>query len=569
MGKIITIQPEGFPHLIESTAGHARRHGNASQALRTVLTLDGRLPEEVGRAALTGADRLLVQEATARALRLGPADQGSDLLIIEATGRLRFLWDAPSAPDGSHAVGSLVTDEATRAELRRRYRARQAAEESDRAELHKHLMSRTRDEVQEDLGRIGHVLMHMAPVQVYVGDRVFSNLGKTANLPGKSMSRTASGNTLARLDATPVGEWSDEEAAFVVLSTILLDSGTQARLEEANGKHLTSDVVAALMTERIRGYGGEPPATGDIPTVARLTALARCCAALRKDHLGNGTVFYRLIHGANLNKTEHMLRAPVGYADIPLPLRVLLEEEAGIPVDTATVEETTPALEEFGTALHAAPAPRGFSSAYEALLTRFMTTLAEATASDVAMGRGPRSFAPLEPDSSGDDDPFALRTSDFFCCVAPSAAFARSFGEERAELVKALSAFSARMRFNTWHYLPHTLGITDRVPGRDDWFFAPAMPDVTHHSDQHHTGHVTFSVRFAIRVPLGIDYAGRHLPGLYDLRLMRAGGEQYTTDDLRTAVAAGGVLGALHQAMSQHRAPVRDFGNEWFRTFYG
>ncbi|WP_159395429.1 hypothetical protein [Streptomyces albireticuli] len=537
--------------------------------MRTVLTLDGRLPEEVGRAALTGADRLLVREISARALRLGPVSEGSDLLIVEQTGRLRFLWNASDFPAGSHIVGSLVTDEPTRTELRRRYRERQAAEEADRAELHKYLMSRPRDEIQDDLERIGHTLLHMAPVQLYVGDKFFSNLGKTGNLPGKSMSRTAAGNIIAGLQATPVAEWPDEEAAFVALSAFLLSSGTQARLEEANGTHLTSAAVAAFMTERIRGYGGEPPDAGETSTVARLTSLAERCAALRQDHLRNGTVFYRLIHGANLNKTEHLLRPAAGYPDVPLPLRALLEREAGIATDTTTVEETAPAFEAFGEALHAAPAPRGFSSAYEALLTRFMTTLAEATASDVAMGRGPRSFAPLDPGSSGPDDPLALRTSDFFCCVAPSAAFTQSFGEDRATLVKTLSAYSARMRFNTWHYLPHTLGITDRVPGRDDWFFAPAMPDVTHHSDQHHTGHVTFSVRFAIRVPLGIDHAGRRLPGLYDLRLMRATGEPYTTEDLRAAVACGGVLAALHQAMSRHRPAVRDFGNEWFRAFYG
>ncbi|MFI1968731.1 hypothetical protein [Streptomyces cinnamoneus] len=482
---------------------------------------------------------------------------------------MRFLWDAAGAPTGSHIVGSLVTDEPTRTELHRQYQARKAAEEADRAELHKHVMGRSPEEVQEDLDRIGHVLLHMAPVQVYVGDKSFSNLSRSGNLPGKSMAPTAAGNILARLGDTPVGEWSGEEAAFVALATFLLGSGTQARLEEVNGTHLTSAGVAALMTERIRGYGAEPPPTGDTSTVARLEALARHCAAERLAHLGNGTVFYRLIHGANLNKTEHMLRPAVGYADVPAPLRALLEREAGIAADTATVEETTAAFEELGDALHTAPAPEGFSSAYEALLTRFMTTLAEATASDVAMGRGPRSFAPLEPGSTGKDDPLTLKTNDFFCCVAPSPAFAGSFGEDRTLLVKTLSAYSARMRFNTWHYLPHTLGITDREPGRDDWFFAPTMPDVTHHSDQHHTGHVTFSVRYAIRVPLGIDYAGRHLPGLYDLRLMRAAGEQYTTDDLRAAVASGRVLAVLHQAMSRHRATVRDFGNEWFRALYG
>lgn len=566
---MISIQAKGFPHLLESTAERARRSNTAKQSLQVVLTLDGRLPENVGRAALTAADLFLAQEATARELRIDPAVASGDLLILDQTGRMRFLWGASRAPTGSHSVGSLVTDEATRAELYRGYQDRAAAEEADRIELHKYVMGRSPEKIRTDLERIGHVLLHMAPVQIHVGNRFFSNLGRSGNLPGKSMAPTASGNVLARLAALPAGEWSNEEAAFVALAAFLLNSGTQARLEEVNGTHLTSAGAAALMTERIRGYGAEPPGAEGASTVARLEALARRCAAERQAHLGNGAVFYRLIHGANLNKTEHLLRPAVGYADVPAPLRALLARETGVAADTATVEETAPAFEALGDALHAAPAPEGFSSAYEALLTRFMTTLAEATASDVAMGRGPRSFAPLEPGSTGKDDPLTLRTNDFFCCVAPSSAFAASFGEDRDALVKTLSAYSARMRFNTWHYLPHTLGITGRVPGRDDWFFAPTMPDVTHWSDQHHTGHVAFDVRHAIRVPLGIDHAGRHLPGLYDLRLMRAAGEPYTTDDLRAAIASGRVLAVLHQSMGRHRATVRDFGNEWFRALYG
>ncbi|MER6364062.1 hypothetical protein [Kitasatospora sp. NPDC001527] len=534
-----------------------------------VLTLDGRLPEDVGRAALTAADLWLAQEIIARELRVDPAATGSDLLILDRTGRMLFLWEASRAPAGSHIVGSLVTDAETRTDLHRRYLESEAAEEAGRTELHTYMTGRPSERNREDLERIGHVLLHMAPVQVYVGHQLFSNLGSSGNLPGKSIAPTAPENVLARLAAVPAEEWSKEEAAFVALATVLLSSGTQARLEEANGTHLTSAGVAALLTGHIRGYGAEPPDIEGASTVAGLEALARRCAAERQARLGDGSVFYRVIHGVNLNKTEHLLRPAVGYTDVPLPLRALLEREAGIGAVTTTIEETASAFEVLSDALHAAPAPERFSSAYEALLTRFMTTLAEATASDVAMGRGPRSFAPLEPGSTGEDDPLALRSNAFFCCVAPSAAFAESFGEDRAALVKTLSAYSARMRFNTWHYLPHALGIHDRVPGRDDWFFAPTMPDLTHHSDQHHTGHVAFDVRHAIRVPLGIDHAGRHLPGLYDLRLMRSAGERYTTDDLRAAVASGRVLAVLHQAMGRHRATVRDFGNDWFRAFHG
>jgi hypothetical protein len=134
--------------------------------------------------------------------------------------------------------------------------------------------------------------------------------------------------------------------------------------------------------------------------------------------------------------------------------------------------------------------------------------------------------------------------------------------------VRTLAAYSARMRFNTWHYLPHTLGIADRAASRPDWFFAPTMPDLTDWSDQHHTGHVAFGVRYAIRVPIGIEYDGRPLPGLYDLRVMRTGAPPFTFGDLRRAVAAGLLLRQLYQAMSGYRPLVTDFGKSWYEGFH-
>ncbi len=564
---MISLRSDGFPHLLEQVARKAREAPDSRQALRIALTLDDRVPEHIGRSALSAPDRVLLDALCVPGAPLAPP-AGPGLLVIDPTGRTRLLDAGTDNPGDSHAIGSLPVRERS-PEAAERARRERAAERTRYTELRQWLSDQPRAAVLEGLGHIGHVLLHMAPVVLYAGESHFSNFGRSGNLPGRSMTPDDPGNLLLRLAGIPTGQWSPEEGAFVALALVVLRSGTQSRLEEFNGTQLAPAPVEQFMNDRITGYGGRVPDVAHLPVGPRLDALARQCAELRRDHVRNGSVFYRLIHGTNLNKQEHLLRPAVTYADVPAALREFLAGACGIPPRTATTEETAPLLDRLAPHLHRSTPPAGFSSAYEALLTGFMTTLADATASDVAMGRGPRSTAALRPDSAGAHDPLLLRTGDFFCCVAPGAAFGRLFGEDRAALVRTLSAYSARMRFNTWHYLPHTLGISDRVPGRDDWFFAPTMPDLTHWSDQHHTGHVTFGVRFAIRVPLGIDHAGRHLPGLYDLRLMRARGDRYTPRDLRAAVAAGRVLAALHQAMSRHGATVRDFGNDWFRAFYG
>jgi len=193
--------------------------------------------------------------------------------------------------------------------------------------------------------------------------------------------------------------------------------------------------------------------------------------------------------------------------------------------------------------------------------------LAEASNADVAMSRGPRDLDQLRGRGSG--NPSSLSTRAFFCCVTASSSFAARFAGDGAGVATVLSAYSSRMRFNTWHYLPDSLDITTVSPERDDWFFAPGMPDIAEWSDQHHTGHVAFGVRYAIRVPFGIDFAGAYRPGLYDLRLMRAGEPRFTTADLRAAIATGYLLSAIYQAMSVHGVTVVDFTNEWFRRFHG
>jgi hypothetical protein len=151
--------------------------------------------------------------------------------------------------------------------------------------------------------------------------------------------------------------------------------------------------------------------------------------------------------------------------------------------------------------------------------------------------------------------------------VAPGAPFREKFGEDRSGMAKALSAYSARMRYNTWHYLPDSMSWTKETPGRDDWFFAPMMPDITNWSDQHHTGHVHFGVRHALRLPLGIVLEGRFRPGLYDLRLMRAAGDPFELDHLRAALAVGRVQSAVHQAAAERDLDIDDFDNTWYRDF--
>lgn len=560
-----SLQSEGFSNLVRATAAKAREHTRAADAIRTALTLNGRVPDEIGRNALTSADRAVVDAATTSGAHLDQGGAEGDLLLLTRTGRTCAVLGGGPAPADAELLGSLKWPNGRPVELSEKHSAETARESALRDELHAWLRSETTEQLHRRIDRISYSLVHMAPVLIYVGDRYYSNLGPFSNLPGKSLSIADDSSELTRLKSTRLAEWTPEDACFVACLSILLRSGPPVRAEEFNGVQLAPDVLEEFLRTCLHRYRATPPARDGRALGPWLEELAGACAAARGEVLRAGATPYRVINGVTLHKTEHLLEPPLDPRDIPAAVRGFLATWTGS--DVGSFDDLRAGVARLAAELDSAPAPDGFTTAYEAFLHELLTRIAEESGSDVAMGRGPRSFAPLR--SAPGRDPFALRTNDFFCCVAASSRFAERFRDDRQGLVRCLSAYSARMRFNTWHYLPHTLGIAEGQSTRDDWFFAPTMPDVTQWSDQHHTGHVQFGVRYAIRVPVGITFDDRYLPGLYDLRLMRVGEPAFGMADLRAAVATGAVLGMVHQAMSAHDVEVRDFANDWYRTFHG
>jgi hypothetical protein len=350
-------------------------------------------------------------------------------------------------------------------------------------------------------------------------------------------------------------------------------------MEDFNGLQLRPDRLAAFVRERLQDYGGDAPGTpGAPPTGAELHTLASACAAARGRAVAAGGVFYRRVHGMTLSKREHLDNRPLAIADVPPAVRDELAERLG--------GRTFRDFGELSAAAAAAmpelvqPLDGAFTTGFQRALHETLRAATEASASDVGMSRGPRRTLELiRALKTGSQDPFQWTTKDFYCCVTPSAAFTRRFTEAPAELPQALRSYSSRMRYNSWHYLPATLGMAESGQ-RDDWFFAPVMADITDWSDQHHTGHVVNGVRHAIRAPFTTTIVGADRSGVYDFRLLRTSGNPYGMDDLRSAIAVAELLRRLYQeqaAWLEERASqsgdpegsvIVDFDNQWYSTRY-
>jgi len=569
-GGFAMLKTEGFADLVREVADTAGRAPAADKAVRIALTLGDRVAEEDGLSHLTSADRVVVDHLRDSDIHLDPGVDTGDWLFLTRTGRLLVRLDDLPAPAAAHPLGALRWSGDGVAAVKARWHERRRESARDLESVRRELAAEPVAAVHERLDRIQHTVLHMAPILIYVEDEVFSNLGKTSNLPGKSLAADSPRSRLNQLRRLPVGEWSPEDACFVACLHALLLSGPPVRAEEFNGAQLTPTALADFLAQRTAGYGAAAPIVRTPPHLADLAGLAMACATARTRAIVDGVTPYRVINGLNLRKHERLMATPARLGDAPEPVVAHVSGLLGAApgLDTPIVE-LAPLFADLAARTVAAPPPERFGTAFEAVLHGFLSAVTEAFDADVAMSRGPQDFAPLRAEPAPDADPLSLRTGDFYCCVVPRAEFVHRFGADRAGLARTLAAYSARMRFNTWHYLPHTLGIVEREPGREDWFFAPAMPDVTEWSDQHHTGHVTFGVRYAIRLPFGIDYDGRALPGLYDLRLMRAWSPPFTVDELRRAIAAAALLRQLYQAMSPHRPRVTDFGRDWYQGFHG
>ena len=546
-----------------------------AEAARYAASLGQRIPVPIGLAALTRPEEHLLAVAEEAGAVLAAYRDDEDRLVLTRTGRLRMLSAGQQTPDDVHLLGAVDWLAGRPAELSAQLTALAERDAAEAEAIKSWLAALPIERIAAMIEQVRFSLQHMAPVLLYTGDGCYTNLGKGSNLVGRSLRTDSPRCLLNALSATPLRQWAAQDACFLACLHALITSGPPVRAEEFSGTQLRPDRLTTFLRQRIASYGASEPDVAGLANGERLSVLARASAAGRAAALAAGTRPYRVIQGLNLNKQEQLTETPVTLADVPPAVvkkfAVLLR--CPIPADFAAVRT---ACAQKMTDLHQ-PGANGFTSYFEQVLHELVHVATDATASDVGMSRGPRWMGELlRAVREHRMDPVAWTTSAFYCCVTPSQAFIELFTDVPEQLPQVIRAISARMRYNGWHYLPHTIGAHQRSGDRD-WFFAPTMADVTDWSDQHHTGHVANSVRHAIRVPFGVVVDGSDRPGMHDFRLMRAAGEPYTLSDLRAGMAIGELLRGLYQAhvdrLAQLGAPtaldIVDFDNQWYQARYG
>jgi hypothetical protein len=546
----------GFPGLLKRAWQQAAAAPDLPAALDTLLTLAGHVPVNIQLRALPVADECALKILFGRSWRedgrtADPADGATAVFLgeigLNTSGRvvMRVPSKGPLAGEEDLVGGVLRVPWSARdlseyqAEL-----ARATARSRDSVgDCREWLAAAGQDGRQDMLENLKEAALRTAPFVLYSGDRQYTNFRDRNTLTGKTLWPGHPDCALSSLAAVPLELWSDSDVLMVVCLTLLVRSAGFARIEEANGVQLTTDHVAHLLERTRLAYNGVPGGQ-QVPSAAstRVTALNDLAETLarRRREITARVQLYREIHGPLMHKIERVAGAPVDDA------RHLEAELCARVRDRLPVSGDT--LGELGATVEASPGwlaePHGeFGTGLESLVYETVCAATAAFDADFAMSRGMRSLTALIEALRGQEWPkiAAWDMPHFFCCVVPAPAARRYFGDSPAHLADIAWSISARMQYNSWHFLVGNLPKVPEIAARD-YFVPPTIPDIAYYSDQHHHGHVAARVRFSIRSPQAVEVLGRTFNGFADLRLLRCEGLPFGEQDLLAAHRTSGFI---------------------------
>ncbi|WP_141579105.1 hypothetical protein [Actinomadura sp. WMMA1423] len=568
----LQAEDAGFPGLLKRTWQRATTAPDLPAAVDILLTLDGHVPADIQLRALPPEDECAMKVLFGRSWRpeaepsteseTGPGGGPHEPVLGQDGAATAFLGEIGLNTSGRvvlrvPAKGPLAgAEDLVDGVLRVPWSARDLAgyqaefacaaarSRESVADCRRWLAAAGPGGRRDMLETLTEAARRTAPFVLYSGERRYTNFRDRNTLTGKTLWPGHPDCALSSLSAVPLELWSDSDVLMVACLTLLVRSSGFARIEEANGTQLTPGHVAHLL-ERTRlaydgvaGGGGVRPARSS--RMAALDDLARALAARRREIAARAGL-YREIHGPLMHKVERVAGPPADGAR-RLEAELCGRLRARLPVSGETladlgacIDDSPPWLAEphgeYGTGLE--------SLVYETV--RAANTVFEA---DFAMSRGMRSLTSLVTALREEDWP-AITGWDlphFFCCVVPSRRALRHYGDSPAHLADTAWSMSARMQYNSWHFLAGNLPAKVPEVADRDYFVPPTIPDVAYHSDQHHNGHVAAKVRFSIRSPQAVRVLGRTFGGFVDLRLMRCAGTPFGEQDLLAAHRTSGFV---------------------------
>lgn len=565
----------GMPDLLKNVLARARRVQDLDQTLEVLLSLDGHVPVDVSLRALTGTELAGLTARFKRPGRAGGRSVFTGALGLARTGKVVIGVPGQCQPNNQwELVGVAAQVPWTRKDVQAFELALETEHSKHRFEVaacREWLGEKKNVELVEILTKLRSALLHTAPFLLYRGTRIYTNFREENNLTGKSLLPDHPRCVLYGLEGIPLKEWSDDQAVLVTCLFLLSGSGGNHRIEECNGMQFGLRRVAELFNEKYRLYLETGPGRfAGVPLESRPADLQVFADQLReaRSELSKTHLLYRRISGPVLNKRECIVKLSTGVTYRESAVLAWLRDN--LPVQAKSYDEMVAELRRDSAWLNS---PHGdFETGLEDLIYQVVVACTQCFPAHFALSRGFRSLPMLVE---------AMRRlewaricswelPEFFCCVVPSPSALNFFDGSWEMLVDAAWAMSARMQFNSWHFLAGNLpAISTRAR---DYFTPPEMPDISNFSDQHHRGHVYNRVRFTIRSPQPVKVDGQQFNGLVDIRLVRCDGDSFEEQDMLDAHRISRLLAAATESVAERvvqgeSVELRAFDHVWHRNW--
>ena len=400
------------------------------------------------------------------------------------------------------------------------------------------------DDLKTRLLKISKLHQHMAPVIYKNNSRVITNfyLKKVSHEHDNEIRISEYLNDLVEIS---FDAWNQSDKDFIACLLILSEIGVQTVYEEFNSQELTLSTLYTYLVEKIEYLSGGKESRDMSQTIEIARDIGKC----REKRLSD-SFYYRYIDGVSLNKIEKF-SDKIGDFDRPMP-QGCIEFFSSYGISCSFTSELYDASRSLfkSSLMNSNHAKEGFTSSAEALINEYLKSTLRIIESDIVMTRGFTRLSDLLSLAKNNEYQKIIdyKQTDYFCYVLPSNAVVKNTDPKMLQVI--LNSISARMRFNSWHYLPGNY--SEDISGERDYFIPPVLSDIALNSDLHHPGHIHSRVKYSIRCPESVTINNKVYKAFIDLRLMRMNGSVFTLEELKRSKEISLNLQTIYQALIDH-----------------
>ncbi len=426
------------------------------------------------------------------------------------------------------------------------------------------------------LNFVEHIIYHMAPVIFFYDDTYYTSFDKYNNLLFQNGKKEPRFYHIYKLKEKKIKQWGVQEKVFFYSLYCLLKSGPPSRGEELSGMQLRPIHVKDHFTSLLNTYAKALGVILNFDGKETLLEQAEYVDSIRKKVLSN-SIIWRNIKGITLNKREQVT---------PKVLSTSSDKFKFIPdrLGSFFLSHYNKRIKEFNHLNKDFYAlienifhhhPKEATKEIEKIIHTIVLLATNNLKSDFGMTRGIRDFSKfIQLHKQNEIHAIcSLPSSHYFCCVSPNECLPKNSTDKDSTLIKTLCAISARMTYNSWHYMAGNFPFSE-IPKERHFYFPPLMSDITSLSEYRHRGHIVNHVVNCIRCPQSIEIMGKEYYAFCDFRVMRQNNMPYTLHDLNIAHMYSIIIKNLYQATIEYvihtdaYIEITAFSNRWYKEKY-